>query len=272
MNLNLIKILALILVIVIITFMIINRKSDGKYKARNIQMPKETSVESTHTAVNEFPFEVIIVPGKDALGTVEKYKSGNFSSTIPVIMRDLERLSGEIEYYQLTPDEILQDALEINIDDFFKERENLLKEIYGEYDIMGEWVDDIEPRNYITSYLDFRTGEPLNEVHIGLIPTNNSYEIPAYVKYGGWNACPMPEEHVAIMKYWNEKYGAKIISITGDTIGCVVDNPPTTKEEAMALAREQFLYCDDIVTQGCESISILAGTLLNARYWEFWWD
>jgi hypothetical protein len=38
------------------------------------------------------------------------------------------------------------------------------------------------------------------------------------------------------------------------------------------LAREQYLYCSDIVWQGVGSVSNLSKTLLNSNYWYFWWD
>jgi hypothetical protein len=51
-----------------------------------------------------------------------------------------------------------------------------------------------------------------------------------------------------------------------------VANPPTTKEDALKLAEEQFVYCEDIVTQGTETIENLAAGLINAKKWYFWWD
>lgn len=71
--------------------------------------------------------------------------------------------------------------------------------------------------------------------------------MPAYLRFVDWNECPIPEEHVGIFKYWYEKYGAEIISMTGDVIECTVKNPPRTKEEALSLANEQYLFCADIV-------------------------
>lgn len=266
--------LALILIIVIIIFIVVSKNFDHKNKIENNQTSKETSIKSTITSI-EFPFKYIVVPGKDALDTVKKYKSDSLSPVTPIIMGGNEQISmltDAIEYNESTLDEILKGALEININNFLKEREEEDSEIVNDPEILGEWSDNVKPSNQLAAYTDILTGKPLKEVYVGLVPTIKSYEVPAYIKFGGWNACPDPEQHVALMKYWNEKYGANIISITGDTIECTVDNPPTTKEEAMALAREQFLYCEDIVTQGCGSISALAGTLLNAKYWYFWWD
>ena len=47
---------------------------------------------------------------------------------------------------------------------------------------------------------------------------------------------------------------------------------PATKEEALALAWEQFVYCPDIVTQGTETVEVLAAALLNGPVWLFLWD
>jgi hypothetical protein len=66
--------------------------------------------------------------------------------------------------------------------------------------------------------------------------------------------------------------GAEIAGVSGDVIECIVANPPRDKEQSMNLAWEQYLYCQDIVVQGRETISNLAATLLNSPYWYFWWD
>ena len=51
-----------------------------------------------------------------------------------------------------------------------------------------------------------------------------------------------------------------------------MEAPPVDKESAEKLAREQFIFCTDIVYQGTETIRNLAATLMNAKAWFFWWD
>jgi len=68
------------------------------------------------------------------------------------------------------------------------------------------------------------------------------------------------------------EYGAQITGVSGEVIECIVSNPPRDQAAAIELAWQQYWYCDDIVEQGCESISNLAATLLNSPYWYFWWD
>jgi hypothetical protein len=92
------------------------------------------------------------------------------------------------------------------------------------------------------------------------------------LKLGNWNNCPPPEEHVAIWRYWDEKYGLKVYAVTDDVIEMFVSRPPQSREAVLALAREQFFYCKDIVLQGVGTLAQLAATLQNSKHWYFWWD
>lgn len=82
----------------------------------------------------------------------------------------------------------------------------------------------------------------------------------------------MPEEQVAMLRYWNARYGVELVGLSGDTLNLRIARPPTTREGAMTLAEEQYYYCTDIVDQGVETLSGLAATLVGARWWFFWWD
>ncbi len=124
----------------------------------------------------------------------------------------------------------------------------------------------------LSAHLDIQSRKPLPEVLIASIPARPPWLAPIYLRFGGWNACPDPVDHAILFKYWAEKYGTTIIAITSDTIECHVARPPTTKEAALALAREQYAYCSDIVDQGTETIPNLAQGLLNSNHWYFWWD
>ena len=77
---------------------------------------------------------------------------------------------------------------------------------------------------------------------------------------------------LAAQRYWGEAYGAVIVAATADVIEMKAGRPPGTREGAVKLAREQFAYCTDIVTQGTETIENLAAGLLGGTAWYFWWD
>ena len=140
----------------------------------------------------------------------------------------------------------------------------------------GEWPENAEPHNYFSIPYEWTDGykmlKPLKAVRLALVPTRASWEVPAYLKFGGWNDCPWPEEHVAILKRWHELYGAQVVGLTHDELEVGVTRPPNSKLSAFNLAREQYGYCADLVDQTEGGILDLAATLLDASVWYFWWD
>jgi Domain of unknown function (DUF4253) len=49
-------------------------------------------------------------------------------------------------------------------------------------------------------------------------------------------------------------------------------NHRLTRKDALDLAREQYIYCSDIVSQGTGTLEALAAGLLGGTAWFFWWD
>ncbi|MBC3833711.1 DUF4253 domain-containing protein [Undibacterium amnicola] len=71
--------------------------------------------------------------------------------------------------------------------------------------------------------------------------------------------------HCAAHHYWQKEFGAEIVGVSGDTIECIVKNPPRSQEVAIKRAWQQYW----VVDQGCETIANLAAALLNAEVWYF---
>jgi hypothetical protein len=136
---------------------------------------------------------------------------------------------------------------------------------------LGAWPDGVPQSSGLTVATDL-TGKPLEKVYIALIPTKDWTEIPAHLRWGGWNDCPDPEYHVAALRSWRDRYGVELIGVSGDTLNLRASRRPATHEEAIALAREQYAYCTDIIEQGVQTLSVLAATLYYDNWWFFWWD
>ena len=142
----------------------------------------------------------------------------------------------------------------------------------GEFALRGPWPEDMPPATTVSVPYHWQTREPYPQIAIDLVPTTISWQVPAYLRFGDYNACPNPAEHTSVIKQWQERYGAEVISMTHDTIELRVVHPPTNRDGAIALAYEQFAYCSDIVDQGVGTLDALAATLLNGNVWFFWWD
>lgn len=140
---------------------------------------------------------------------------------------------------------------------------------------LGTWPKDAAPLPDawgISIALDLLKGVPLETAHVLFIPTAQSWEIPAFLRWGGWNACPPPEYHVAALRHWHEAFGAQLVAISGDRMDLHVERPPASHAQALAVAREIYRYCPDIVDQGTETVAALAATMVSGHWWNFWWD
>lgn len=138
--------------------------------------------------------------------------------------------------------------------------------------LAGKWAGGSGLQQSFALDKDILTQEPLEKLAAIEVPCEGSWQVPAHLNFGGWNNCAAPAEHCALWQYWQRKYGAKIVGLSGDVIEAHVSQPPRTREDAMELAWQHFLYCPDLVEQGVESIAHLAGALLDQKVWFFWWD
>ena len=188
--------------------------------------------------------------------------------------------SEEQEYIEEAVEETLETAQQIidaseNIKalTWFDAKKSEIEEERGDLsETVGEWPGEVTNKQGFTLDHDILSGKALTEVLAVELEVDLSWHIPAHLKFGGWNDCPLTDVQCAVWKYWEEKYGAVIIGASHDVIEAYVENPPVTQQEAMQLAWEQYLYCYDIVDQGVETIANLAAILMNGKYWYFWWD
>lgn len=137
---------------------------------------------------------------------------------------------------------------------------------------VGAWPTASQGDPGLTVTTNILTQKPLDKVYIVLVPTDDWTTIPAYLRWGGWNENPPAEYHVAALRRWRDLYGAELIGLSFDTMNLRVTRRPKDRDEALALAKEQYIYCADIIDQGTETYSNLAATLMNSDWWFFWWD
>jgi hypothetical protein len=106
-----------------------------------------------------------------------------------------------------------------------------------------------------------------------LVPTTAFWEVPAYISIQANEWDPPDAVHVALLKYWNERWKAELVSMVSGLIEMRVLQPPTTFQEAFELAKEHYLYAPDVVDQWLGgNLNTLARMLLNGHVWRFWWD
>jgi len=185
-----------------------------------------------------------------------------------------EHLNGIQEHLECVESWDISDAIQVaksfDLNAWFACREKELVEDAGELPI-GTWQDPEDPPNG-GLWFPFENGIHLNPWWMGIVPASEPWQIPLSLAYGNWNDCPNPIVHAAMCRHWHETSGANLVAVGADTVEFMVRKPPCTPEAALLLAKEQYLYCTDIVDQGIGSISALAASLIDNTTWNFWWD
>jgi hypothetical protein len=217
-----------------------------------------------------------VVPGDRAVALWEELASSPPPGWWPVILggeEDENRLAEAVTHCKSPPDAIVAKAATLDPKALFEtwKRENEPIDKDEEWDPVGEWPEAARPSNSFMLPFDIRTKRPRPTV-VAVVAVADHTEVPAALCWGAWNACPAPEEHVAVMRRWSDRYGAQLVGISSDVIEMRVKKPPSTRDAALVVAEEQFAYCSDIVLQGTQSVRALAATLLNGTAWYFWWD
>jgi hypothetical protein len=218
--------------------------------------------------------EIIQVDGRLALEELARLRSEwRATGLYPVILGGGDHAAAPDweDDEELDPVRTIADSRAIDAPAWFEEQVRRAEpDEFLEFE--GQWPEGpVEPAE-LTAHTDILRKKPLPEVSIALLRLDAPWEAFAHLGWGAWNECPEPEVHCALHRYWGEQWGAQVVSITHDVVECAVSRPPQTREDALRLAREQYIYCRDIVEQGTETVPALAASLLGAPFWFFWWD
>jgi len=251
--------------------------------------------ELLQSAYDIYGFDFISIPGKEAFEKWRTIKAqGEFYPVIIGPQEELQYLSENFEFQGGTFQD-LDGVDDLVFPDLYLEEKRIEAEQYRfEYpdDELEDWQDAFELSKAVAGLLAEWTDEPYadgppakeplvvknfsdkyhKEVFIALVPTNDWTVIPAILRFGGWNECPSNEWHVAAFRYWQDKFGAELVSMTHDVVELRVKTRPTSPKESLTLAMEQYYYCHDIVSQGVNDPANLAKILMTSDFWYFWWD
>ncbi|WP_078629431.1 DUF4253 domain-containing protein [Streptomyces sp. 142MFCol3.1] len=110
----------------------------------------------------------------------------------------------------------------------------------------------------------------LTEARLGLVAAERSADIPALLDwYGG-----APKTLLcALLRSWEDRFGARVLTLVGATLYVSVASPPHTREQAERVALEHLLTtADNIVDDPPTPFPRYAQSLVGAPLWRFWWD
>ena len=75
-----------------------------------------------------------------------------------------------------------------------------------------------------------------------------------------------------MLRSWEDRFGARLLEVGFADIRLVVSRPPRTLDEALPIAAEHVAFCDECARMGLRHVRMIARTLVDNPFWDFWWD
>ncbi|MFE6358596.1 DUF4253 domain-containing protein [Streptomyces sp. NPDC057806] len=110
----------------------------------------------------------------------------------------------------------------------------------------------------------------LDERRLVLVPARRGSDALASI---GWSAkAPLPLL-CALLRSWEDRFGAQTVAVFGSELHVSVARPPVDAEQANLLALEHVLStADNIVDDPPTPFPEYAAGLVGRTNWTFWWD
>ncbi|WP_330240076.1 DUF4253 domain-containing protein [Streptomyces sp. NBC_00525] len=110
----------------------------------------------------------------------------------------------------------------------------------------------------------------LDECRLVLVPAHRGSDALASI---GWAAdAPLPLL-CALLRSWEDRFGARVVAVFGSELHVSVARPPVDAKHANLLALEHVLStADNIVDDPPTPFPEYATDLMGRTFWSFWWD
>ena len=106
---------------------------------------------------------------------------------------------------------------------------------------------------------------------VGLVPADRPADILACLGWHRENNSISAAELSAVLRSWEDRFGARLFEVGFDEIRLLVTRPPRTLEEAIPIAAEHVVFSDKAHAE-CEYVSQIAAAIVDNPFWDFWWD
>jgi hypothetical protein len=110
------------------------------------------------------------------------------------------------------------------------------------------------------------------QARIGLVGAARPADVLLVIGWGGLVNCGESLlELTAVLRSWEDRFGARLIDVGYAGLRLFVERPPRTLEAAQRIAAEQVVLGADCI-DGARDIPGIAARLVNGPVWTFWWD
>jgi hypothetical protein len=111
-----------------------------------------------------------------------------------------------------------------------------------------------------------------------LVAASRPADVPAVIGWmGSYNSWQDTVGMSAVLRSWEERFGALLYCVNASTLELAVAAPPRTGEECLRVAAEHIAFCIDAFDTYTGQITTdtlreYARRLRDAPEWRFWWD
>lgn len=110
---------------------------------------------------------------------------------------------------------------------------------------------------------------------LGLVAADRSADAPAGCGWSGpVNYTGDMSAFSAVLRSWEDRFGARVVGMGFDTLLLSVASPPRDEATALRVAAEHHAFCPDNVWQNTPggTLARYAASLVGEDVWSFWWD
>lgn len=143
---------------------------------------------------------------------------------------------------------------------------------FGVSRVLGTSPPPLGTPNQITAY-------PVDGVvgglpgRVGLVPVTRPADVPAHIGWLGATNYFDAGYVTAMLRSWEDRYGAVLVRIGFDYLEVAVRRPPYTEAAARPVVAEQFAFCPDQILQGDEdTVEEYVDSVVGQHEWYCWWD
>ncbi|MFF2775423.1 DUF4253 domain-containing protein [Streptomyces sp. NPDC058052] len=109
-----------------------------------------------------------------------------------------------------------------------------------------------------------------------LVPARGGHEVPVVLPRllgtGNWfgygDRVLTPADDAALLRRWQEQWGAELLFVAGDSLELAVAGPPLGPRDAAQAATELLGYCPDTV----QDPRTAGDGMVRSTVWSLWWD
>jgi hypothetical protein len=118
----------------------------------------------------------------------------------------------------------------------------------------------------------------IRPARLGLVPAARPSDVLSLTGFTGFtNKWGTPAEFTAVLRTWEERFGAVLFEVGFAHVRVLVTRPPRTRRATELVAAEIYAVCDEfwpIERPGTAlwSVGDIADYVKDAPFWGFWWD